>query len=253
MKRFATIVIAPFLALAALFIPVLAYAASWAATDNFESYSTGNINGDNGGTGWSGAWAVAAGGTTGCVVVSTPVNSGTRSLQMDGTVTCDVSRTVTTGATTGTMQLYLYVANQPGATNGYTIVLKQGSTNEFAIDWGSSRSSGNNIVFDNLTTGVTLLATPAATTWYQIQVQFDQANSRARASLNGGAFSAYVTAAGGTYTSIDTIRATTQDGVVNKFYVDDIGTPPVGSPATADLIVINGVQMVVTGVQAVFF
>lgn len=229
MKGLAAI-IAPLIAIGTFLMPMVAYAAAWAATDNFESYSTGNINGDNGGTGWSAGWVVAAGGTTGCTVVSTPVIGGTRSLQLDGTATCDLSRTISAAVTTGTMTITLYVANQPGATNGYTIVFKQGSTNEFLIDWGSSRSSGNNIVFNNLSTGVTLVATPVATTPYKIQVDFDQANNRARASVNGGAFSSYITAGGGTFTSIDNIRATTQDGVVNKFYIDDIG--PYTAPAT---------------------
>lgn len=62
MKKFALSLTLAALAGAASAAPI-----SWVASDNFDTYATGSLGGNNGGTGWAGGWT-SSGGTT---VVST--------------------------------------------------------------------------------------------------------------------------------------------------------------------------------------
>jgi hypothetical protein len=209
--------------------------ADWSATENFDSYSVGGLNGNNGGSGWSAAWVSNAAG----VVSVTQFQSSPNGLLCADTVgnSVDATRTLTTGVTTGICRVYMLAVNVPTGTKGYYPALfYEGVNLRFVIGWGTNATfnNANNIAFgDNGTNWVTLSTTASAATWYYVDVEFDKANNRARASFNGGAWSSYVTASGGSYTQIDKLRITTADGnaVDQGYYIDSIG---VGTgPATA--------------------
>lgn len=194
-------------------------AVSWTATEDFESYSVGLLNGDNGGSGWSAGWVAIAGST----VVSSPVNSGTRSTQLH-LGTGDATRTLTTGVTTGIFQCYVYVDIVPTGTTGFYIIFRQGATSIFFVGWGTGGSTGNNIglsgdnvTYTNFGTGM------GGTTWYKVSVEFDQPNGNARARLNENPWTTWVNTSGGSFTSIDLLRLTSADGTTNNYNVDDIG------------------------------
>jgi hypothetical protein len=126
----------------------------------------------------------------------------------------------------------------PTGTKGYyPALLYQSSTLRFALGWGVSGSSGNTISFgDNASSWAVLSTTASAATWYYVDIQLDQANNRARASFNGGPWSSYITAAGGSFTSINKFRLTDADGNTSDqgYYIDDIGvgTGPVATAAS---------------------
>jgi hypothetical protein len=210
--------------------PAMALAAAWTATDDFESYSLGNLNGDNGGTGWGGAW-LAANTNRDAIVVSSPA-IGSRALLLPSDTDInygspDISRTLATGATSKIYRVYVYASSTPTGTKGFypTIFRESGST-QFLIAWGAPGSSGNTISFgNNISSWAVLSTTASSSTWYPIEVEFQKANNRARASFNGGAWSAWVTPAQGTFNKIDSIRLTTADGntVDQGYYVDSIG------------------------------
>lgn len=75
---------------ASLMLPGHAYGAE-IASDSFESYAVGSLSGNNGGTGWGGAWAVNAASTTPTVVAGglsysngdVLVNGGSQSVLFD--------------------------------------------------------------------------------------------------------------------------------------------------------------------------
>lgn len=215
--------------------------ADWVATEDFE-YSVGGLNGNNGGTGWSGAWSTDAGLT----VVSSPTFSGTGACKVRNTVGGgDGDRSLTTGVTSGICRLYVYAGTVPTGTTGYYPALfRDGTTIKFAVEWGATASSsGNVIAFSNLGgSAVTLSSGPTAATWYYIDVEFDQANNRARASFNGGAWSSYVTANGGSFTSITNYRITNADSGAgdNTYLVDNIGVGT-GPGVAARLFTLLGV------------
>lgn len=201
--------------------------ADWDATEDFE-YSVGGLNGQNGGTNWSGAWSTDAGLT----VVSSPTFSGSGACAFNNVTGCDGSRALSTSVTSGIVRIYMYATNVPTLAKGFFPALfRDGGTIEFRLSWGVD-VSGNNVGFGNGTSTETIGVTPAAATWHYADVEFDQANNRARASFNGGAWSNYVTAAGGTFAEIDNIRLTNGDANASDqgYYIDDIGVgtgPPV--------------------------
>lgn len=222
-------------------VPVTTHAAAFTSTDDFESYSTGSVNGDNGGSGWGGAYSVA-GGT--CNVSTTVAHGGTKSLHFTNTSpgNCDVSRSMTAG-TTGTQCFYVYAASTPTGTLGwFPALFKDGATIRFYIGWGVSGSTGNNIgISGDGATYTNIASSPSGATWHQICVDFDQANGRARANIDGGAYTSYVTTSGGSYTQIDSWRWTTADApaVDSGYYEDDIA-PGVTTLATPILSLVRG-------------
>lgn len=196
--------------------------ADWSATETFESYGLGDLNGDNGGSGWSSVWTQASGVMT---VVSTPVNSGTRSLNIGIPVGGqDYSRTLTTGVTSGILRCFMLSTTLPTTSTGWGLLLYDGTTPKATISWSggfASGQSGNNIYLDNVgASSVIIQATPLANTWYQIDLQFDQVNSQMRANVNGGPWSSFVPV---TFTSITKVRLNTQSLGTAVMYLDDIG------------------------------
>ena len=202
--------------------------AAWDATEGFE-YAEGGLNGQNGGTNWSGAWSTDAGLT----VVASPVFAGSGACAFNNVTGCDGNRGLGTSVTSGIMRIYMYAANAPTLARGFFPALfRDGTTIEFRLSWGVD-VAGNNIGFGNGTTTETVAASPATSTWHYVEVEFDQANNRARALFNGGAWGNYVTAAGGTFAEIDNIRLTNGDSNASDqgYYIDAIGvgtgpTPP---------------------------
>lgn len=198
--------------------------ASWSATEDFE-YSVGNLNGQNGGSGWSAAWSADAGAT----VVSSPTFSGTGAMKIRNTFGgTNATRSLIAGVNGGICRVYTYATNVPTGTKGFTpAIFYEGATFRFIVGWGWDASvsgntiaiSGDNVTFVTVATGMT------AGAWHYIDFQFDQANNRGRASVDGGAWSSYVTANGGSFTAIDGYRVTTQDANATDqgYYIDNIG------------------------------
>lgn len=212
------------------FYPLLADAAAWSATDSFETYSVGSLSGDNGGTGWSGAWTQA---TAGWNVVSSPTCSGSRAIQY-ASAGADYNRSLTSGVTSGIMQICIMVDTSPTATHGIDVEFRDGTTVKFDIGLAFTtftNCSSTDLCFANESSGVELVASPVSSTWYTVNVEFDQANNRARANVDGGAWSSYVTAAGGSFTSITNVRLNTNaSGQQGHYFLDDIGVGS-GPPA----------------------
>jgi hypothetical protein len=205
------------LALTFLLYPFSAFAAAWTATETFETYSVAALNGDNGGAGWSGAWAASSGDT----VVSSPVFAGTRAYKLVAG-TGDANRSLTTGVTSGIVRFYFMGDGVPGAgTNGVAFHFRESGTVRFKMEWGGA-TPGNNVDLVG-GTSIVIASGISANTWYYIDTQFDQANNRARMSFNGGSWSAYVTAIGGSFTTINGIRTADINGGTENYYYDNIG------------------------------
>lgn len=206
--------------------------AAWSATDDFEADSVGNLNGQGGGTGWSANWSADAGYT----VVSSPTFAGSRAAKVNSVTGGDATRTLTTGVDSGIVRVYFYATNVPtGAKGFFPMVLQESTSNRCYIGWGYNNAMGNTVAIEGTTT-VTLGTGLAAATWHYVDVEIDGANERFRASLNGGAWSSYVTAIGGSFSTITRFRMTNADGNVSDqgYYYDNIGvgTGPVSGPTT---------------------
>lgn len=220
--------------------------ADWSAVENFDSYTAGGLNGDNGGSGWSGAWTSNAAG----IVSITQFQSSPNGLLCSDTAasSIDANRSLTTGVTSGICRVYIFAGTVPSGTKGfYPALFRDGTTIVFRISWGTSDSgnSGNTISLMNGagTTGVVLSTTASNATWYAVDVQFDQTNSQARASFGTsagvmGPWSSFVSNA---FTSVSNYRITTADGnaIDQGYYIDSIGVGT-GPPASSRLLPLMG-------------
>lgn len=164
--------------------------------DNFDSYTNGSSLNTQGG--WSGVntnvlvttaqsntapnsinWSQAGGGTNGKNKSITP-------LVVDSDqIVFYIRSTVVNNAGGGSCGFSLF----SGANNLFTARL--------SVDNNATQLLGATTVNGNV---------PVANTWYQITVEFDFTNHRARMKIDAGAFTAYVSATGSVaFTNIDGI------------------------------------------------
>ena len=204
--------------------------AAYAGIDNFESYSVGDLNGGNGGSGFSDAW-----GTTTLVDVQSTVTRNASSTRAVTVTAANVpsepyiARTLTTGADSGDF----YGSMRKSLTSGVQdYFFYGGATLAFYVRFDSA---GNiNLVG---TTTVAIVTSPSANQWYDINVNWVSATSvKARYKLNTdtswGSFTTAVTLSGG-ISSITIVKIGCQNnGTAPDMYWDDIqNTDP--TPVTA--------------------
>ena len=132
--------------------------ADWSATDNFDSYSNGDLNTQNGGTGWSAAWS----GATSYDVQGTTTYSGAKAVQfVHAAGDQQIDRTLTTVVNAGIVSIRM---RKETADNINEFVLfdggvVDGSNNVIKVGFGSSAApaSHEGDIYIQGTTVVTLL------------------------------------------------------------------------------------------------
>lgn len=182
-------------ALIVLLTPAFAF-ASWTGVENFDSYTNGdNLNGKNGGTGWSGAWTDVA--------LSLYVVSNAQSVSSPNSV----SFTTSTGQEAAIKRSVTTASSVDGDVVEFQFRKTTTSVNLPNIQFYSGGTFITFVVFDTsgaITLNGTNVGSYSANTWYKIDVQFDYTNDRARVSVDGGAYSSYV-AFSTAVSSLDTI------------------------------------------------
>lgn len=130
---------------------------AWTAVEDFNSYSDGDLPGNNGGSGWSGAWS----GSANFDVQGTTVYEGAKAIE--NTTSSNVSRSLTTALSGDGHKVY--VAHRRTANNSGQSVI--GFDNSVPVHRVTIvfNASGN-IVGD----GTTILAGYSANTWYVLRV-----------------------------------------------------------------------------------
>lgn len=194
---------------------------TWIATDNFDSYSTGqNLDSDNGGSNWSAAWVQVSGGTM--TVETAPAGmSGNAVRSLTATANTKYSRLmagINAGMVTFKMQISI---TDPNDFVG--VVLRD--ADEVGYMFVRFGPTGNLEIFDNGLGDYQSLGTYSADTTYTIDIEFDdnvQPNNY-RARVDGGTFSNWFQVNGGSYTTIE--RFAFDDSATNAHTVwyDDIG------------------------------
>ena len=158
--------------------------------DDFNSYSNGNLNGQGG---WSGNTAFQVQGTT--------VQEGAKAIA-NASGTNDVIITKSIGAYTSGIIGFAFRIDFTGIYAASTALRYSGTTICF-IDYYYQGGPGA-IKFQVSGVGVTVLQSSLTIgTWYYGEIELDQANSRLRARLNGGTWTAWVTKS---FTSINQIQ-----------------------------------------------
>lgn len=193
--------------------------AAWAAEELFNSYSDGDLNTLNGGTGWSAAWSA----DTSVDVQGTTVFEGAKAITGTDNAGTGVSKRVaTTAASSGT--LYFSV-RLPQTTVDFDCAMQEGDANtRFAIKF----SNGGQIqLYDNDVAGYVNIQAYSANTWYRVGINWDtgvQAN-KYRVNVDNGSFTAYKTVVNGTFTDVNNFRIDhSAFGVSDVFYLDSISS-----------------------------
>lgn len=201
--------------------------SAYAIDDDFESCSTGDLDGCNGGTGWSEAW----GAVTGCLggdkftVVSTPVFAGSRAMKwnsVDGGVgSGDCVRAFTAISTNDSTVTWEHrTAQTNAALNWY---FRDDADN--VVVYGRISHNTNDIYSINNAT-LDSVGTYVVDTWYTHDIKITSfANKTYQFQLDGGGYSADKTFEGNDASAnIENFFTTVASGGEDKFvFFDDFG------------------------------
>lgn len=176
---------------------------AWVAEDTFDSYSDGDLNGSNGGTGFSAAWS---GSTAFDVQGSVTYGSSTKAIigtNANGSITRTLTSTVTAGEMFFAMRVDVIGSNQDMQLD---LVNSGGAATAARISMRTAGSTKNLQVLGAATT--TLLTPFVLSTWYLFDVKFNGDNTLdIRYSTDGATWSAWTTNLGyGTAAAIESVR-----------------------------------------------
>lgn len=143
--------------------------------EDFNSYSDGDLNGQNGGTGWSGAWS----GSGNYDVQGSVVFEGAKAVINSANANADIERHATTGIGSGAV----YIGIRPGNTSAGAIAVKLQNASSYTRRIGIVFNSSGNIVLEG-TSNVTLVSGYAANTFYLFRITFDTGTNQATAAYS---------------------------------------------------------------------
>lgn len=198
---------------------------AWVATDNFDSYTAGNpLNGDNGGSGWSTAWAVTIGGT-GSITTQTAPAGGQGGIAMDTTASSGGSSVAarTFAAVTAGM---VHFAINPSQTNTSSeqdgFYFFQGATNFLILRMGIGTSQFQ--AYNSDTTNYEDSGAITANAWNTIDLRWGGTvtTNKYNISVNGGAYSGDKGFNGTMSGGIDQFQVNWGGSQITSVYVDDI-------------------------------
>lgn len=206
------------LLLALLLLPAPAFAVTL-FTDDFESYADAtNLNGLNGGSGWTSAWSESAAGKF--KTNSVTVHGGSRSVKYTADASEPNATRSFTGVTSGTFSYYEYKTS--AAADTCEIFMKEGASIRFAVRFWFDTTIRNN-------SGATTFGNYAANTWTKITIDFDNSTDQFRVAIDAGAYSAW-TNYDSTATNIDSFDLQKEaNGNTASCFWDDIS--PVSAAA----------------------
>lgn len=180
---------------------------AWVATDDFNSYSNGDLSTLNGGSGWSAGW-VKNGGSATLSVQSSVLFEGAKSLSYsDAGTSMFYYRQLTTAISTDGNIVYVAMRRTANNTGEASINIRTDSASRGSV---VMRASGALELAG--TTTVTLQATYSANTWYVIRLTINASADTITAAYATGAY-------GGTYTfsSESSAVSMTNSGDITRF------------------------------------
>ncbi|NUQ57502.1 MAG: hypothetical protein HUT38_03395 [Candidatus Paceibacter sp.] len=187
---------------------------SWPYTQNFNSLTTGDLNGQDS---WSAnvAWDVQ----------NSVVQEGANALScVAGESNQNANRTITS-TTSGNVVFYMRATHSGGTHNGATFRARDSSlTGRFDVRF-TQNSSNLELVG---TTTVTLVSGYSVDTWYKVEVEYDCSGNTARARINDGSWSSSVTLTGSGDITDLFLQTNDAGSPAGTYYFDNIydATPP---------------------------
>lgn len=208
---------------------------AWVATENFNSYSDGDLNANNGGSGWAGAWTQSAGTIS---VQGTTVYEGAKAISSPSGSAQLYYRQLTSTTSSGIVSFRLRMT---ATTIDGAIVLEE--TSGAGKMYFRIAPDGNFKIFDNGGGVYQTIQAYSTDTWYLCEMEFDDASQpeKYRARVDGGSWTSWYTVNGATYASIGYFRID-RDNNTGVLYVDDIKEGSSVSASTAGYLTLLGVS-----------
>lgn len=229
MRKIWTRLVASGVLISALLLPASALASNnWISTDNFDSYSTGGLNGDNGGSGWSAAWVASAS----VQVENTVVHSASNAVVTS--VAGDEGDRAITGISSGSLDIYMRATSN--SANGPMIILRDnaGSETQMLVAF----KSDGTWCARNAGAACTSLGTSyAIDTWYKVTIVFNVSTAKYDVYVDGTLIGNQLGFQFGGGANIDQLGLGNLGGTTG--YFDDIAPIPVATPATRIPIRLN--------------
>lgn len=201
--------------------PVL---AAFAVSDDFESYSVGDLTGGNGGSGWSAAWS----GNVLYDVQNTVVYEGSKAVS--NVMTANQSHSITRDLTSEVSGDFYVAWRRTNVANscGY-FILREGASARGYLKLPCTGSSGNQLIYNNSVPAYeTVASSLVANTWYILHVQFDASTDQYRARIYSsgawGSYTAYKGMVAGSGISRIEILHEGEASTAGTMYVDKITT-----------------------------
>lgn len=194
-----------------LIVPNVAFAA-WVATDNFDSYSDGDLNNGAGGTGWSTNWS----GNAIYDIQGTVKFQGTKAVQyVDAAAEPEIGRTYA-GVTDGCTHVAI---RRNASADILEYWIAEGGIAEANRVFGIQMFNLNINVVGSASTN---LGAYALDTWYEVDFEYDASTDQFRARLDGGTYTAWLNART-TETQVDGLLLRNgANGGASTSYWDDI-------------------------------
>ena len=219
---------------------------AWVATENFDSYSDGDLSGENGGSGWGGAWSSAQ---TTFEVQGSVVQGGTKAMRFVSALDGDgITRPLAVDVDTGNVQFYVRRADKVGVVQ--IILRDSGNSGVIRVDFENT-AAGGDIVLNPPTDNIELLADFALDTWYLIEMEVNCTGDSHRARVDGGTWSTAVTDFDPGAGEVNNFFTRTDQATVTNAYIDTLGVgagqpssvKTIGGLAIADVKTVNNLAI----------
>jgi hypothetical protein len=203
--------------------------ADWSYEQNFDALTPGNLHGQDSWTGFN------VSGQSNYRVETNVVYQGTKAVQVPLSTHSTIDRPLPVPIAAGDFYIAMRKTHTSNSTL-FTVLRDARGVNRVFVRLGTD---GNISAFDNVAGSYIALAPYSADTWYPINIQFDAAahpnQFRVRALTRGTwtAWSSWITANGGSYTTLTTLRLDTDavgDTAGHIGYFDAISATDISRP-----------------------
>ena len=184
-------------------------------TDNFDSYTDGDLNGQ-------GSWS----GNTAWDIQGTTVQGGTKAITHVGGTASNVSKSMTSTAA-GVQSFYFRVAGTADALMRFFLV--ESETNNVLV-----KSNGGALYYFNGASYINW-ASISSNIWYKVDIQWDKATQKARYRLDNGTWTSYDNLYTNTVTGVNTVILGKGTNDTTAIYFDTL-TNATESAATTPII-----------------
>jgi len=160
--------------------------------ESFDSYADGDLNGKNGGTGWSGAWS---GSTFYDVQGTVTHSSSTKAVEIvDQNSEYEISRSWTTGLASGIRRIAMRRKGGNNWRDGNYLYLWEGGSRRGVIYMRVVNGTSTGEVEMRVSGGsdIQIVGGLSADTWYECDIEWDCTTDQIRGRVDGGTWSSWV-------------------------------------------------------------